>query len=66
MNEKTYKNAMLYFKLALICLLIYWGVNHLEIVNNLYKVIMSLLYPFLMGGLFALVLNIPMNFFEKN
>ncbi len=42
-----------------------WIVNNLNIVGNVLSVIINILFPFILGGALAFLLNIPMSFFER-
>lgn len=40
-------------------------VNNLQVVGNVFKKLIDVLYPFILGGIFAFILNIPMTRIEK-
>lgn len=42
-----------------------WIVNNLNVVGNVLSVIINILFPFILGGALAFLLNIPMSFFER-
>ncbi|MEG1458600.1 MAG: AI-2E family transporter [Acetivibrio sp.] len=46
-----------------VCLL--WGLNNYSLVGSTLGAIISLFYPFILGGCIAFVLNTPMKFLEK-
>lgn len=43
----------------------YWAINNLNIVGNLLSNILNIIFPFVLGGCLAFILNLPMSFFEK-
>ncbi len=47
------------------CILIYLGVQNLGLVANAVGYVVGLLSPLLLGGAIALIINVPMRFFEK-
>lgn len=51
--------------LILVVLVGYWIVNNLNILGNLFSMLLNILSPFIIGGCLAFILNIPMSFFEK-
>lgn len=46
--------------------IIYIGINHLEGIVGILQYVYELVFPFILGGCIAFVLNIPMTFFNKN
>lgn len=42
-----------------------WALFNLSLVGNILSYVIAVLFPFLLGTLFALILNIPMKFFER-
>ena len=65
MNENDIKKIKLCFKFAVIIIIVYWALNNITTVSNGLNYIISIISPFLLGVLFALIINIPMKFFEK-
>lgn len=61
-NKKDFKKWSI---LIILLLIAYWMINNLQIVKGWINNIISVLFPFLLGGCLAFVLNIPMTFFEK-
>lgn len=61
-NKKDFKKWSM---LIILLLIAYWMINNLQIVKGWINNIISILFPFLLGGCLAFVLNIPMTFFEK-
>lgn len=51
--------------LIFVVLVGYWIVNNLNILGNLFSMLLNILSPFIIGGCLAFILNIPMSFFEK-
>lgn len=48
------------------CILIYLGVRYISVVANAVSWLLGILSPLILGILFALILNVPMRFFEKH
>ncbi len=48
------------------CIVIYLGVQNLGIVANAVTWVINLVMPLILGLVFALILNMPMSFFEKH
>lgn len=46
--------------LILVAVISYWGLNNFNIITNTIKTIFSVLFPFILGGVLAFILNIPM------
>ena len=61
-NNKDLKKGLI---LILVAIIGYWAINNLDIIGNVFKTIFSILFPFILGGCLAFILNIPMTFFEK-
>lgn len=54
-----------YIILILIGILFYWSLNNMNIFINIIKTFITVLTPFLLGGVVAFILNIPMSKIEK-
>lgn len=52
--------------LILIAVFSYWGLNNLEIIAGIFKNIFSVLSSFILGGVIAFILNIPMSKIENS
>lgn len=61
-NKKDFKKWIILIVIALVG---YWIINNLNTVGNLLNIIISILFPFILGGGLAFILNIPMAFFER-
>ena len=61
-NNKDLKKGLI---LILVAIIGYWAINNLDIIGNVFKTIFSILFPFILGGCLAFILNIPMTFFVK-
>lgn len=61
-NKKDFKKWIILIVIALVG---YWIINNLNTVGNLLNIIISILFPFILGGCLAFILNIPMAFFER-
>lgn len=51
--------------LVLIAIISYWGINNFKAITSFVNTIYGVLFPFILGGIIAFVLNIPMSFIEK-
>lgn len=47
------------------CILVYWGIRYINVIANSITWLVQLILPILVGLLLALVLNIPLAFFER-
>lgn len=61
-NRKDFKNWII---LIIIAIIVYWSINNLSTIGNLFSNVFNIIFPFVLGGCLAFVLNIPMTFFEK-
>lgn len=61
-NNVTMKKAL---QLIAFAVLLYQGVQHFAVVLDAIGFVWGLLYPFILGGAMAFVLNIPMKFMEE-
>lgn len=59
------KNWRRIFSLLLTIILIYWAVNNLTIITDFTSVITSAFLPFIVGGVLAFILNLPVKHIEK-
>lgn len=64
MEKRTFdfKKSLL---LIIVAIIGYWAINNLTTVGNIFSTILNILFPFVLGGALAFILNIPMTFFEK-
>lgn len=51
--------------LVLVGVIAYWGLNNLELIGGILGTVYKVFFPFLLGGVLAYVLNIPMVKIEK-
>ena len=51
--------------LILIAVISYWGINNLSFLFSIFKKIFNVLSPFILGGVLAFILNIPMTKIEN-
>lgn len=63
--EKNKKDLKKWITLILVAIIGYWLVNNLNTIGNLFSTIVNIIFPFILGGCLAFILNIPMTFFEK-
>lgn len=42
-----------------------WIINNLNVVGNIFSNLFDIVFPFILGGALAFLLNIPMSFFER-
>lgn len=61
-NILNYKKIIILVLMAIITLLC---VNNFDVIINILLKIIDILYPFILGGVFAFILNIPMTKIEK-
>ncbi|MDO4556123.1 MAG: AI-2E family transporter, partial [Lachnospiraceae bacterium] len=47
------------------CIIIYLGAGHMNTIGKAFLWLFNLLFPLFLGSIFALVLNVPMQFIEK-
>ena len=52
--------------LILIAILSYWAINNISVISGVVSKIFSVLYPFILGGIIAFILNIPMTKIENS
>lgn len=52
--------------LILFAVLLYVGLQNIDVVLGVLVTIIGLVFPFILGGGIAFVLNVPMSFFERN
>ena len=64
--EKNKKEFRKYIILIVVAIITYWIINNLSLVGNVLKNIFNIIFPFVLGGCLAFILNMPMTFFEKN
>lgn len=63
--EKNKKEFRKYIILIVVAIITYWIINNLSLVGNVLKNIFNIIFPFVLGGCLAFILNMPMTFFEK-
>lgn len=51
--------------LILVLVFSYWGLNNLNIIISLLEKVLNVLFPFILGGVIAFILNIPMSKIEN-
>lgn len=51
--------------IVLIAIAFHWMINNFTIVGNILSTIIGILSPFILGGVLAFIINIPMTFFER-
>lgn len=62
MDKKDLKKIFLLIFLSIIT---YWTINNLSILGNCINKISEIIFPFILGGALAFIINIPMSFFER-
>lgn len=62
MSKKEIKQLI---KVILIAILVFWLLNNLSVIKNTINNILNVLFPFLLGAIFAFLFNIPMSNFER-
>lgn len=63
--ENSKKDLRNLLKIILVAIVIYWGINNFEIIGEILNKIIEIVFPFILGGVLAFILNIPMTFFEN-
>jgi len=63
--ESNKKDLKKWIILVLLIIIAYWAINNLSIIGGWISNILNIIFPFVLGGCLAFVLNIPMTFFEK-
>ena len=58
------KNFKKWTKIIFLGILLYWALFNLKTVGNIISTIFSILSPLIIGAFIALILNVPMRFFE--
>lgn len=61
-DKKQFSNLL---KVVLIGILAFWGINNFDIIGKFLDNIFKIIFPFILGGALAFILNIPMSFFEN-
>ena len=65
-SEKKKKLTMWLIGIATACILIFLGVQNINAVASAVSWVMGLIMPLILGFAFALILNVPMRFFEAH
>lgn len=63
--EKNKDNFRKWIILILIAIIGYWSINNLTTLGSFFGNIFNIIFPFVLGGCLAFVLNLPMSFFER-
>lgn len=63
--ESNKKETKKWIMLIMIAIIGYWSINNLSTLGSVIGKIFDIIFPFVLGGCLAFILNIPMNFFEK-
>lgn len=63
--ENNKKELKKYVILILIAIVLYWCINNMATLGSVLSKIIEIIFPFILGGALAFVLNIPMTFFEN-
>ncbi len=61
-NKETFKQLRF---LAAFAILLYLGIEHFDVVISAVGTVLSLMFPFILGGGIAFILNVPMRVIEK-
>lgn len=65
MKKEEFVEIRKYIILVLVGVLSYWVLNNLEMFYSLFKTLFRVILPFILGGVIAFILNIPMSKIEK-
>lgn len=63
--ERKSTDLKKYLILIVFTLVGLWVINNLAIIGNIIKSFLNIIFPFILGGCLAYLLNIPMSFFER-
>ena len=63
--KQTINDVRKWIVLVLIAIISFWAINNMELIISYISRIFNVLLPFLLGGMIAFVLDIPMSFLEK-
>lgn len=63
--EIKIKNKRTLLLIITFAILLYWGVEHLETILGVAGKLLGILFPFLLGGAIAFVVNVPMKNIER-
>ncbi len=61
-NKKDFKK---WACLVISAIIVFWAINNFNIIGNVLGYIIKIIFPFILGGGLAFLLNIPMSFFER-
>ena len=61
-NKESAKNVL---GVGLLLILAYWAINNINLVNGYLSAIFGLFMPFIIGGVIAFIINVPMSKIEK-
>ena len=61
-NKIDFKKLIL---LIIIAIVAYWTISNFTTIGNLFSNVFGIIFPFVLGGALAFILNIPMSFFEN-
>ena len=61
--EKNNSDLKKWLILILVAIVAYWGINNLATVGSVINTVIDIIFPFILGGALAYILNIPMSFF---
>ena len=64
--EKKKKLAWWIIRVVAVCILIFLGVQNIDVVMGTVSKVMGLVSPLILGFAFALILNVPMSFFKAH
>ena len=62
-ENKDYSKSI--FKVVLFAVIAYFGINYYSVVGGFIGSIIEILFPFILGGSIAFIINIPMGFLER-
>lgn len=64
--KKNKKTTLKIIGIATACILIYLGVKHIDVLASTFSFCLGLIAPLLIGLALALILNVPMRFFQNH
>ena len=58
------KNFKKWPRIVFLGILLFWSLFNLKVVGNIFSKAFGIIFPLILGAFIALILNIPMKFFE--
>ncbi len=65
-HEIKKDKVKIYLFVGAMLILLYWGLNHLNMISQIFSGLINIIMPFIIGGAIAFVFNVPMRSIEKH